>query len=59
MHSNFLDSPPELVEIDVALIHDIKIFELFRQKCLLIDILSILLVDLLPQLFVKPIHKNR
>ena len=54
-HSNFLDSSSELIKINMTLVHDIEVFEVFTKEYLVLYVLIVLLTNLFAQLVVKSI----
>ena len=57
-HSNFLYSSFELIEIYLALIHYIEVFELFAQEYLVVDVLIVLLTNFVTKLAVKSTRRE-
>jgi hypothetical protein len=57
-HSNFLYSSFKLIEINLAFIHHIEVFELFAQEYLVVDVLIVLLTNFVSKLPVKSIGRE-
>ena len=55
-YANLLDSPLELIKVDLSSVLDIKVLELLVEELGLINVVGVLLVDLVTKLHIKSKH---